>query len=73
MIEHYTTSVAPLCFQKGSELTFWFKNLKFRTVSTKRMWSCKSDMVTDGHRKLLENMEWLHEEEFLIRYHYGRN
>ena len=22
MIEHYTTSVVPLCFQKGSELTF---------------------------------------------------
>ena len=37
------------------------------------MWSCKSDMVTDGHRKLLENMKWVHEEEFLIRYHYGRN
>ena len=33
----------------------------------------QSDMVTDGHRKLLENMEWVHEEEFLIRYHYGRN
>ena len=31
------------------------------------MWSCKSDMVTDGHRKLLENMEWMHEEELLIR------
>ena len=22
MIEHYATSVVPLCFQKGSELTF---------------------------------------------------
>ena len=78
MIEHYTverdtTSVAPLCFQKGSELTFLVQNAEVPNRQHKTHVERQSDMVTDGHRKLLENMEWMHEEEFLTRHHYGRN
>ena len=69
MIEHYTTSVVPLCFQKGSELTFLVQKPEVPNRQHKTHVELQSDMVIDGHRKLLENMEWMHEEA-AIRYYW---